>query len=92
MYAEVPSLNMVSFKLLSGQTPTYTNWGPHEPNILGRCVSFQVEDRSLGQADLGKWSADSCNYKHGYFCKKPFIPVPTSPSGIYPGCPPVSST
>lgn len=88
MYDEVSDSNQISFKLPSGKTPTYTNWGSQEPNTLGKCVSFQVKDTTLGQPNLGTWSVTSCNYKNGYFCEKPFQPVPTtSPQVIYPGCP-----
>lgn len=90
MSSDIGIGNEITYKLPSGQTPTYTNWGSQEPSIMGGCVAFQVRDTSLGQLELGKWSAVSCNYKNGYFCKKPTQPVPTtSPIAEYPGCPPV---
>ena len=91
MYDEESDANQVVFRLPSGQTPTYTNWATQEPNTAERCVSFVEDDRSLGQLNLGKWTVVPCNYKKGYFCKKPFQPVPTTtPKVQFLGCPPVN--
>lgn len=88
MYDEVSDTNQITFKLLSGSTPTYTNWGTLEPNPLEKCVAFQVKDTTQGEPDLGKWSVVSCTNRNGYFCKKPIQPVPTTtPVVSYLGCP-----
>ncbi len=88
MYNDLLGVNgQVLFKWNSGTGPTYTNWAPDEPNSISQCVSFHIKDSSDVPFDAGQWVATSCNYKNGYFCKKPVQIVPVTSPVQDEGCP-----
>ena len=55
-----------------GESWSYTNWGPSEPNGDGDCAHINWNG---GQ---GQWGDTACNYEHGYFCS--MTPQTSSPS------------
>ena len=58
MYDELSGFNQISFKLLSGMQPTYTNWAPSEPLAEGTCVAMHKKDASTflnPSFSVGQW-------------------------------------
>lgn len=89
MYDELSGFSQVSFKWNSGTIPTYSNWAINEPGPnAAKCVSMHIKDFGSGAFVAGQWKSTECNYKNGFFCKKPVEIRPITAIVDEPGCPP----
>lgn len=88
LYDELSGFSQVSFKWNSGTNPTYSNWAINEPGPnAAQCVSMHIKDFGSGQFSAGQWKTSECNYKNGFFCKKPVEIMPITQVVNDPGCP-----